>query len=142
MTPSAVASPVRPGFPSIVSQSELEPGGPIVRVTGTIFGEPCAPGAVIVRLPLYEPTPSPFVATLTSMLCGAVPLCGVAASHGASTEVVKSSTPAPELVTLTCAWAGIGPPWSAANDSVVGETASTGCVEASPLPYADSGPSV
>src|SRR3954452_1184392 len=102
-------------------------GGVTVSVTGMVFGEPVAPEAVTVTLPLYVPAPRPEMLGVTVSVCGAVPEAGDTVIHVASSEAVNDSVPAPVLDTSIVLAAGSVPPAVAENDRLDGETPSTGC---------------
>ena len=101
-------------------------GGATVSVTGTVFGEPVAPGALIVTVAVYVPAARPFVDGVTVTVPGPEPFAGETASQSASSAAVQLSVPVPSLPTEIVFASGLGPPWSAANDSVLGVTPSTG----------------
>ena len=75
---------------------------------------------------MYVPRASPALLTETDTEAGAVPLAGVAASHDASSDVVKLSVPPPVLVTDSDCAGGAAAPSTAVNDRPAGATASAG----------------
>src|SRR6266404_2093688 len=94
----------------------------MVSVTNTTAGDPCAPDAVTVTCPVYDPGARPAAEAETCTLCGAVPLTGDTRSQLASPEAVKFSVPEPMLLTFNEAGRGSGPPWAALNDRLDGVT--------------------
>jgi hypothetical protein len=136
---SPVASPLRLESWSTVSQSAGVPAEVTVNVAGTTAGEPCAPAAVTVTLPEYDPTGRPATVELTVRVCGAVPLVGETESQLESDAAVKESVPEPEFVTDSEPGVGSGPPCVVVNDRLGGETARIGCVAVVPDAYTDAG---
>ena len=100
--------------------------GSTVKVTGTSLGDPVAPVAVTLTLPVYVPAARPLTSADTVRSRGAVPDAGVTDSHGASSEAVKESVPPPLLATLSVLDAGLVPPAVAEKDRLAGVTESAG----------------
>src|SRR3954471_20381067 len=98
--------------------------GPTVNVTGTTFGEPVAPAAVIVTLAVYVPAVSNPTFGATETDPGAVPPPGVTVTHDWSAAAVYESDPPPLLVIDRLCGAGSAPPWLAENERLDGPTAS------------------
>ena len=75
-------------------------------MTVMVAGEPCAPAAVMVTLPMYVPAVRLPTTTDICRLCGAVPEAGLTVSQVESLPVVKLKLPEPLLVRFTLAGAG------------------------------------
>ena len=98
----------------------------IVSVTGTVRGEPCAPVAATVTLPVYVPAARPAMLADTFTVPAPVPLAGAAWSHGWSVAAVHVSVPPPLLETASGCAAGLAPPAVAENDRLAGDTCRVG----------------
>ena len=72
------------------------------------------------------PAASPVPLIAAESAAGALPLAGETESQDWSSDAVKLSEPPPLLLTLTVCAAGFAAPAVIVNDSVLGETASTG----------------
>jgi hypothetical protein len=97
-----------------------------VKLTVTSFGEPPAPAALIVTVPLYVPALRPALVAVTNTLPAPAPLRGVAPSHGASVNTDQESSP-PPLFEMATFWPlGDAPPSSAEKTRLAGATESTG----------------
>jgi hypothetical protein len=96
-----------------------------IKVTAIVNGEPCAPAAVTVTLPVYVPAARLATVAEICNVCGAVPLAGETLNHVESVAAVKLSVPPPVFETLTLCAAGFAPPCTAFMLSVVGETDNT-----------------
>jgi hypothetical protein len=59
-----------------------------VNVTATVLGEPDAPEAAILTVPVYVPADSPEGLTDTATVPGVLPLAGFAVSHVAEVDTV------------------------------------------------------
>src|SRR5262249_46234516 len=102
-------------------------GGKLMpRLTGTLFGEPCAPVAVNVIVPLRFPANNPPTFTETEMEADPLPEVGLTESHDGEEVAVHASMPPPELLTCTICDAGFVPPWIAENDRAVALSESIG----------------
>jgi hypothetical protein len=75
---------------------------------------------------VYVPRARPAAFTDTDTEAGAVPAAGVAASHDASSDVVKLSVPPPVLATASDCAGGAAPPSTAVNARLAGVTESAG----------------
>jgi hypothetical protein len=69
---------------TLAPPSSSPPAGATVNVTGTTCGDPDAPAAETVTLPVCVPGASPAALTETETLAGAVPLAGATDSQAAS----------------------------------------------------------
>jgi hypothetical protein len=100
---------------------------PTTNVTFTDFGEPLAPGEVIVNVSVYVPAVRLPVATLNPKLDGAVPELPDRVSQLCVLLALQFSDPPPAFEMLTFCAAGLAPPTVAEKVTPVGDTLNDGC---------------
>src|SRR5580700_5962716 len=123
--PAAATIPVCCGFDPHCAQKGASEGCGATRKLTVTVAEPAVPAAITVMCPVFIPAGSEPTAALICNVCGAIPLGGVAVSHGESLTSLKASVPPPVFETITDAAAGFAPPCTAVNDSEVDEMEST-----------------
>ena len=103
----------------------------IVRETGTVFGLPVAPSAVMVMFVLCVPQDSPLMFTETVTLSVSPveePEGGFSESHGALSLTLQLSVPSPQFQMLRVLLAGLDPPSVAEKVKEVGDRQRVGSV--------------
>jgi hypothetical protein len=114
--------PPKARLPGVTASAGPGGGGSTMSVTGIVRGEPVAPAAPTVTLAVYVPGARPVVSGVTVTVPAPVPPAGATLSHGASSDAVQSSVPAPVLATSSVLAAGFVP----LKDRVAGVTDSDG----------------
>src|SRR4051794_8626803 len=100
--------------------------GLTVSDTGTVTGDPAAPGAVTVIDVVYVPAARLVLLGVTVIVPVPVPDVGEMLSQVALWDALQLSVPPPALLTLSVLAAGLAPPSLAVNERLAGETDSAG----------------
>jgi hypothetical protein len=119
------AVPVKLKLPGLTANTG-DAGAVTVKVTGKSLGDPLAPGAVIVIVPVYIPAANPAVSTFTVRELGAAPLSGLTLSHDWSPFAVQFNVPPPVFAILRVWAAGFVPPATSLKLKLSGLTFKTG----------------